>query len=161
MLEKILKSPLDCKEIQSVHSKGNQSWIFIGNWSWNSSTLATWWEELTHLKRPWCWERLKEGGEGDIRGWDGWMASPAQWTWVWVSSWSWWWTGSPWGCKELDRTEWLNWTNLSLVLWARVRHHRLLKLFQARRCFSWKYGICFSSHLSCHLVFTAAQTWHF
>ena len=50
---------------------------------------------LTHLKRPWCWERLKAGGEGDDRGWDGWITSPAQWTWVWVSSGSWWWTGRP------------------------------------------------------------------
>ena len=64
-------------------------------WNWNSSTLATWWEELTHLKRPWCWERLKAGGEGDDRGWDGWMASLTQWTWVWVNSGSWWWTGRP------------------------------------------------------------------
>ena len=48
-------------------------------WSWNSNTLATWWEELTHWERPWCWERLKAGGEGDDRGWDGWMASPTQW----------------------------------------------------------------------------------
>ena len=63
-------------------------------WSWNSNTLATWWEELTHLKRPWCWERLK-AGEGDDRGWDGWMASLTRWTWVWVSSRSWWWTGRP------------------------------------------------------------------
>ena len=57
--------------------------------------LAVWCEELTHWKRPWCWERLKEGGEGDNRGWDGWMASPTQWTWVWVNSGSWWWTGRP------------------------------------------------------------------
>ena len=64
-------------------------------WSWNSNTLATWCEELTHLKRPWCWERLKAGGEGDDRGWDGWMASPTQWTWVWLNSRSWWWTGRP------------------------------------------------------------------
>ena len=64
-------------------------------WSWSSNTLATWWEELTHLKRPWCWERLKVGGEGDNRGWGGWMASPTQWTWVWVDSGSWWWTGRP------------------------------------------------------------------
>ena len=53
-------------------------------WSWNSNTLATWCEELTHWKRPWCWERLKVG-EGDDRGWDGWMASLTQWTWVWVN----------------------------------------------------------------------------
>ena len=64
-------------------------------WSWNSNILATWYEELTHFKRPWCWERLKAGKEGDNRGWDGWMASLTQWTWVWVSSRSWWWTGKP------------------------------------------------------------------
>ena len=52
-------------------------------------------QEPTHWKRPWCWERLKAGGEGDDRGWDGWMASPTRWTWVWVSSGSWWWTGKP------------------------------------------------------------------
>ena len=62
-------------------------------WGWNSNTLVTWCEELTHLKRPWCWETLKVGGEGDNRGWDGWMASPTWCTWVWVSSVSWWWTG--------------------------------------------------------------------
>ena len=56
--------------------------------------LATWCKELTHLKRPWCWERLK-AGEGDDRAWDGWMASLTQWTWVWVNSRSWWWTGRP------------------------------------------------------------------
>ena len=60
-----------------------------------SNPLATWCEELIHLKRPWCWERLKAGGEGDDRGWNGWMASPTQWIWVWVNSGSWWWTGRP------------------------------------------------------------------
>ena len=64
-------------------------------WSWNSNTLATWCEELTHWKRPWCWGRLKAWGEGANRGWDGWMASPTRWTWVWASSGSWWWTGKP------------------------------------------------------------------
>ena len=64
-------------------------------WSWNSNTLATWCEELTHLRRPWFWERLRAGGEVDNRGWDGWMASPTQWTWIWASSGSWWWTGKP------------------------------------------------------------------
>ena len=59
---------------------------------WNSNTLARWCEELTHWKRPWCWERLRTGGKGDNRG-DGWMASSIQWTWVWVDSGSWWWTG--------------------------------------------------------------------
>ena len=64
-------------------------------WSWRSNTLATWCEELTHWKRPWHWERLKAGGEGDNREWDGWMASLTQWTWVFVYSGSWWWTGRP------------------------------------------------------------------
>ena len=64
-------------------------------WSWSYNSLATWCEELTRLKRPWCWESLKAGGERDNRGWDGWMASLTRWTCVWVSSWSWWWTGKP------------------------------------------------------------------
>ena len=64
-------------------------------WSWNSNTLATSCEELTHWKRPWYWEGLGEGGEGDNRGWDGWMASLTQRTWVWVNFGSWWWTGGP------------------------------------------------------------------
>ena len=64
-------------------------------WSWSSKTLATWHEELIHWKRPWCWERLRTGGERDDTGRDGWMGSPAQWTWVWASSVSWRWTGKP------------------------------------------------------------------
>ena len=62
---------------------------------WSSNTLATWCEELTHCKRPWCWERLKAGGEADDRGWDSWMASPTKWTWFWVNSGIWGWTGKP------------------------------------------------------------------
>ena len=76
VLDKTLESPLDCKEIKLVNSKGNQSWIFIWEdwcWSWNSNTLASWCKELTHWKRPWCWERLKAGGEGmtgdEMVGW--------------------------------------------------------------------------------------------
>ena len=64
-------------------------------WSWNSNILVTWWEELTHWKRPWCWEGLGAEGEGDDRGWDVWMASPTRWAWAWVISGSWWWTGRP------------------------------------------------------------------
>ena len=95
MLEKTLESPLDCKEIKPVNPKGNQYWIFIGRTDAEAHVLATWCKELTQWKKPWCWERLKAGGEGDDRGWDGWMASPTQWTWVWASSRSWWWTGKP------------------------------------------------------------------
>ena len=90
-------------------------------WSWNSNTLATWWEELTHLKRPCCWERLKAGGEGDDRGCDGWMASLTQWTWVWASSRSWRWTRKPGVLQsvglqrvEHDWTTELNWTEGSM-----------------------------------------------
>ena len=78
-----LGSPLDSKEIQPVHSKGNQSWIFMGRTDAEAetpNTLATWCEELIHLKRPWCWERLKAGGERDDGGWDTWIVSPTQWT---------------------------------------------------------------------------------
>ena len=83
-------------------------------WSWNSS-LATWCEELTHCKRPWCWAGLRAGGEGDDRGWDGWMASLSRWTWVWVNSRSWWWTGRP-GVLQFmrsqSRTRLSDWTEL-------------------------------------------------
>ena len=97
VLEKILGSPLDYK-IQPVNPKGNQSWIFIGRTDAEAetpNTLATWCKELTHWKRPWCWETLKARGEGDDSWWDGWMASLTQWTRVWVNSGSWWWTGRP------------------------------------------------------------------
>ena len=108
-------------------------WIFRTDflqyccWSWSSSILATWCKELTHLKRPWCWERLKAGGEVDDRGWDGWIASLTWWTWVWVGSRSWWWrevchaavhglqrVGHDWG-TELNWTELL--INISLLLY--------------------------------------------
>ena len=79
--------------------------------SWNSNTLATWFEELTHWKRTWFWERLKAGGEGDDRGWDGWMASPTQWTWIWASSRRWWWTGKP--DRAVDHGVLKSWTWLS------------------------------------------------
>ena len=78
---------LGLQENQISQSKGNQPWIFFGSWS--SNALVTWCQELTHLKRPWCLERLKAGGEGHDRGWDGWMASLTQCTWVWASSRRW------------------------------------------------------------------------
>ena len=81
-------SPFWRRSVLGVHWK---DWY----WSWNFNTLATGCKELTHLKRPWCLERLRAGGVGDDKGWDGWMASPTQWTWVWVDSRSWWWTGRP------------------------------------------------------------------
>ena len=84
VLEKTLESLLNCKEIQPVHPKGNQSWNdFTWNeishwkewcWNWSSTALATWCQELTHWKRLWCWERLRAGGEAGDRGWDGWIS---------------------------------------------------------------------------------------
>ena len=120
VVKKTLESPLDCKEIQPFHPKGNQANIHWKYWCWssNSNILATWCEKLTHLKRPWCWERLRAGGEGDDRGWDGWVASPTQWTWVWVNTRSWWWTGRPGVLQSMGlqrvRCNWaseLNWTD--------------------------------------------------
>ena len=123
MLKKTLASPLDCKEIQPVQPI-----------CWSSYTLATWCKELTHLKRPWCWERLKVGGEGDDEGWDGWMASLTQRTWVLLN-----WVGdgqgglaccSPWSCKESDTTEQLNWTELAVQkILSLVRSHLFIFIF--------------------------------
>ena len=104
------------KEISlSVHWK---DWC----WSWNSDTLATRCKELAHLKGPWCWEGLKAGGERVDRGWDVWMASPTQWTWVWVSSGSWWWTGRPGMLQSMgmqrvghDWANQLNWTEYAVI----------------------------------------------
>ena len=78
--------PSQRKSVLNIHWK---DWC----WSWNFNILATWCKELTHLKRSWCWEWFKEGGEGDSTGWDNSMASPTQWTWVWVNSESWCWRG--------------------------------------------------------------------
>ena len=104
---------LDSKEIQPVHPKGNKSWIFIGRTDTEAETPILW-PPLTLQKRHWCLKRLKAGGEGDDRGWDGLMASPIWWTWVWASLGSWWWTGKPgmlqcpWVCRV--KHDWgLNW----------------------------------------------------
>ena len=89
------ENPSDSKEIKPVNPKGKQTWIFIGRcWSWSSNTLVTWCKELTHWKRPWCWERLR-AREGGGRGWDGWIASLTQWTWVWANFGRWWRTEEP------------------------------------------------------------------
>ena len=105
-----------------------------------SSTLAIWCKELTHLKRP-CWERLRAEGEGDDRGWDDWMASPVQRTWVWVNSRSWWWTGRPgmlqfMGSQRVwhDWTTELKWTECPRVLSISENHDRYVNwIFQKRK----------------------------
>ena len=91
MLEKTLESPLDSKEIQPVNHKGNQLNIHRKDCCWSSKTLATWCKELNH----WGWERLRAGGKGVDSGWDGWMASLTQQTWVWANSRRQWRTGKP------------------------------------------------------------------
>ena len=96
-------------------------------WSWNSNTSATSCEELTHWKRLWYWDGLGAGGEGDDKGWGGWMASPTWWTWVWVNSGNWWWTRRPgmlqfMGLQRVGHnwaTE-LNWTELSRTYFVRL-----------------------------------------
>ena len=102
-------SPSYMRPVLGVHWKDSC-------WSWNSNTLATSCEELTQWKRPWCWEGLGAGGEGDDWGWDGWMASPTWWIWVWVNSGSLWWTGRPgvlrfMGSERVGTTEQQNWTD--------------------------------------------------
>ena len=99
VLEKILESSLDCKEIQPVHPKGDgvQPWVFFGRNDAKAETPILWppHEKSWLTGKDWCWEGLGAGGKGDDRGWDGWMASLTRWTWVWVNSGSWWWTGRP------------------------------------------------------------------
>ena len=94
----VLESPLDCKEIQPIHPKRNQSWTFIGRTDAEAETSILWPPDLKNWliwKDPDAGKDWRQRGEGDNRGWDGWMASLTQWTWVWVSSGSWWWTGKP------------------------------------------------------------------
>ena len=118
------------------------------DWSWTSNTLTTWCEELTLQKNPWCWERLKAGREGQNRGWDGWMASPTWWTWVWAN------LGvgdgqgslmccSPWSHKESDMTEWLIWTETyivttildAVILWWKHIHLELILQMRSKKIY--------------------------
>ena len=133
-------------------------------WRWNSNTLATWCEELTHLKRPWCWARLRAGGEGDDRGWNGWMASLTQWTWVWVNSGSWWRTGRSGVLQSMglqrvghDWASELNWTEDDVI------EHRFGKKYVTGSCksvppYCWlkKLG-CFP--VSCPLLTSSPKIW--
>ena len=117
VLEKTLESPLDCTEIKPVHSKEDQSLVFIGRTDAKADTPVLWppHAETWLIGKDWCWEGFGAGGKGDDRRWDGWMASPTQWTWVSVNSGSWWWTARPgvlrfMGWQRVVTTERLNWT---------------------------------------------------
>ena len=122
--------------------------------------MATSCEELTHWKRPWCWEGLGAGGEGDDRRWDGWMASPTRWTWVWVNSGSWWWTARPgmlqsMGSQRVEQ-DWeteLNWTEL----------RKKLQVFKTKIHPKWSYfrvllhAILHKKHMKNCLPFVAME----
>ena len=116
------------KSVLNIHWK---------DWCWSSNTMATWCEELTHWKRPGCWERLKAGGEGDDRGWDGWMPPRTQWTWVWANSRSdWWWTRKPGMLQSTEsqrvRHDWtkLNWNVIIKLQWANITIQHMMVAYQ-------------------------------
>ena len=123
VLEKTLESSLDCEDIQTVHPKGNQSWVFIGRTGVEAEAPILWppvAKSWLIWKDPDAGKDLRVGGEGDDRGWDDWMASLTQWTWVWLSSMSWWWTGRPGvlqftGSQRVRHTEQRNWTELRVM----------------------------------------------
>ena len=144
-MEKTLESPLDCREIQPVHPGGDQSWVFIGRTDVEAETPVLWLPRAKSWligKKPWCWEGLRAGGEGDGRRWDGWMASPTRWTWIWVNSGSWWWTGRPgmlrfMGSQRVGHnwvTE-LNWTPISCCC-ERI-HHSVVQSLAYLTIFRW------------------------
>ena len=99
VMKKTLESPLDCKEIQPVHSKRNQSWMFVGRTDAEAETPILWPPDVKNWlirKDPDAGKNWRQEEKGtDDTGWDGWMASLTQWIWVWVNSGSWWWTGGP------------------------------------------------------------------
>ena len=119
---RLLRVPWTARRSNQSTQKEVSLNIHWKEWCWSSNTLASWCEELTHWKRPWCYERLKAGGEGDNR-WNGWMASLTQWTWVWASSGSWWWTEKPSTLQFMElqrvRHDWpteLNWFETNTIL---------------------------------------------
>ena len=126
VLEKTLENLLDCKEIQPVHPKGNQSWIFIGRTDAEAQYFVHLLWRTDSFEKTLMLGKLK-AGEGDDRGWDDWMASPTQWMWVWATSGSWWWTGKPGVLQSMGLQRvghnWaneLNWDNLkqmNTILW--------------------------------------------
>ena len=94
---RLLRVPWTARRSNQSILKGDQPWDFFGRNDAKAETPVLWppHAELTHGKRLWCWEGLGAGGEGDDRGWDGWMASPTRYTRVWMNSGNWWWTGRP------------------------------------------------------------------
>ena len=132
------------KSILNIHWK---DWC----WSWSSNTLTTWYEEPTHWKRPWCWERLRAGGEGGGREWDGWRASPTRWTWVWASSGRWWRTEEP----GVLRSTGLQRSGRD---WASEQQIRQRSKLWAQGCLSWRL-VPFSLH-SIYYPDQSARVWY-
>ena len=123
VLEKTLESSLDCKEIQPVHPKGDQCSLEGLMLKLKLQHFGHLMRRADSLEKPWCWERWRAGGEGDNRGWDGWMASLTLWTWVWVDSGSWWRTGRPGMLRFMGsqkvKHDWateLNWTVIVIII---------------------------------------------
>ena len=120
----------------TIHPKGDQSWVYIGRTDAEAEIPIFWPPDVKSwlIGKDWCWEGLGAGGEGDDRGWDGWMASLTQWTWVWVNSGSWWWTGRPgvlrfMGSQRVGHywaTE-LNWTDG--IFYVNLFHFKICTLF--------------------------------
>ena len=144
-LEKTLESPLDCKEIQPVHPKGNPSWIVIGRTDAEAETPILWPPDAKNwlIGKDWCWERSK--AEEDNRGWNGWMTPSTRWSWVWTSSRSWSWTGKPGMLQSMGSQRvghnWaieLNWSLLGKLFHAKSLY-RLAASLQIRDDFKWSH----------------------
>ena len=146
----LIESPLDSKEIQPVHSKGNQSWIFIGRTDVEAETPIfghlMW--RTNSLEKTLMLGKMK-AEEGDDRGWDGWMVSPTQWTWVWVSSRSWWWTGRPGVLQSMrSQTVWHDWA--TELIFAYVESLlAILECLKPCTCFNWIFNF-----FKCFYLFT-------
>ena len=140
VLEKTLESPLDCKEIQPINPKEISPEYSLEVLKLKPQYFGPRWEELTHWKRPWCWEKLKAGGEGDDRGWNGWMASLTQWTWVWASSGRWLRTEKSGVLKsmELQRIR-HNWARTTITTWnTELRNILALYMIPRKRCYNFR-----------------------
>ena len=151
-----------------VTSPGKRFWLrrkYSVSPTWNlgnSNILATWCKELTLLKRPWGWERLRAGGEGDDQGWDGWMASPTQWTWVWVNSRSWWWIGGPGMLQSMGSQrvghDWVTELNCTCGNSLRQQYEtNILSHFYFLASASTDWGLFFTHLLLCFNVFSFAE----
>ena len=133
-LEKTLESPLDCKEIQPVHSEGDQPWDFFGGNDAKLQYFGHLMRIVDSLEKTLMLGGIGGGGEGDDRGWDGWMASLTRWTWVWVNSGSLWWTGRPGMGSQRVGHDWatklnwneLNWTRLVILHFYPLCTHRFI-----------------------------------